>query len=159
MKNIHTWLSEYGESHQNATNKLIHWICVPAIVFSLIGMLWSIPTGPLNNWAPASIQPFVNFGTFFLALAMLYYAFLSRTLFVGMVLVAVVVTLGNYQLAQLSTPLWLISLGIFVVAWIGQFIGHKIEGKKPSFFKDLQFLMIGPAWCMSFLFRKMGISV
>lgn len=159
MRSIDTWLLEYGESHQNATNKMIHWLCVPAIVFSLIGMMWSIPVGPLDNWAPASVAPFVNWGTLFLALAMLYYAFLSRTLFLGMIVVAVVVTFGNYQLAQLATPLWLISVAIFVVAWIGQFIGHKIEGKKPSFFKDVQFLMIGPAWCMSFLFRKLGIPV
>jgi uncharacterized membrane protein YGL010W len=159
MKSIDTWLTEYGASHQNHTNKLIHWICVPLIVFSLIGMLWSIPTGALTAWAPASIAPFINFGTFFLALSVIYYAVLSRTLFLGMVVVATLVTLGNYQLAQLSTPLWLISLAIFVAAWIGQFIGHKIEGKKPSFFEDLQFLMIGPAWCMSFLFRKVGIPV
>ena len=42
---------------------------------------------------------------------------------------------------------------VFVLAWIGQFIGHLIEGKRPSFFKDLQFLLIGPAWLMAFVYR------
>jgi uncharacterized membrane protein YGL010W len=56
-------------------------------------------------------------------------------------------------------PLWGIALIIFILAWIGQFWGHKIEGKKPSFIKDVQFLMIGPAWVMSFLFRKAGLNV
>jgi uncharacterized membrane protein YGL010W len=51
-----------------------------------------------------------------------------------------------------------ISLGVFVLAWIVQFYGHKIEGKKPSFLKDVQFLMIGPAWLMHFIYKKIGIS-
>ena len=54
-------------------------------------------------------------------------------------------------------PLWASSLAIFVIAWVGQFIGHKIEGKKPSFFEDLQFLMIGPLWLLGHLYRKFGI--
>jgi uncharacterized membrane protein YGL010W len=54
-------------------------------------------------------------------------------------------------------PLWLVSLVIFAVAWIGQFYGHKVEGKKPSFFKDIQFLLIGPAWLMHFVYKKLGI--
>jgi uncharacterized membrane protein YGL010W len=53
--------------------------------------------------------------------------------------------------------LWQVCLALFIVAWIFQFIGHKIEGKKPSFFKDLQFLLIGPAWLLSFIYQKVGI--
>ena len=55
-------------------------------------------------------------------------------------------------------PLWAVSIGIFVLARMGQFYGHKLEGAKPSFFKDLQFLMIGPAWVISFLYKKFGIN-
>ena len=51
-----------------------------------------------------------------------------------------------------------VAFGIFVIAWIGQFIGHKIEGKKPSFLEDLQFLMVGPAWLLSFIYKKVGIK-
>jgi uncharacterized membrane protein YGL010W len=53
-------------------------------------------------------------------------------------------------------PVWKICTVSFVLAWIGQFIGHKIEGKKPSFFKDVAFLLIGPAWLMSFIYKKLG---
>ena len=52
-----------------------------------------------------------------------------------------------------------IYLSIFVIAWIGQFLGHKIEGKKPAFFKDLQFLLIGPLWLLSFIYNKLNIKI
>lgn len=157
MKSIDQWLEEYGESHLNPVNKRIHWVCVPLIVFSLIGLLWSIPHSYFAGILPGAAEPFLNWGTLFLAFAAVYYLVLSRALFVGMLVVCAVVTWGNYQISLMDVPLWAVSLAIFVVAWIGQFIGHKIEGKKPSFFQDLTFLMIGPAWCMSFLYGKLGI--
>ena len=60
-------------------------------------------------------------------------------------------------LAALATPLWQSCLAIFVVAWIGQFVGHAVEGRRPSFFKDLQFLLIGPLWLLSFAYRRLGL--
>jgi uncharacterized membrane protein YGL010W len=51
---------------------------------------------------------------------------------------------------------WKICLVLFVLAWIGQFVGHKIEGKKPSFFQDVVFLLIGPAWLLHFIYKKAG---
>ncbi|MBC7923728.1 MAG: DUF962 domain-containing protein [Ferruginibacter sp.] len=158
MRTTEQWLSEYGESHRNHTNKLIHWICVPAIVFSLIGLLSSVPLGGLASLFPPAFAPFVNLGTVFMLVSLLFYLRLSPVMFLGMVVIATLVVWGNYQLALVSPlPLWATSLVIFTVAWIGQFIGHRIEGKKPSFLQDLQFLLIGPAWLLSFIFRKMGI--
>lgn len=155
MKTSQQWFDEYGESHQNHTNKTIHWICIPLIMFSLIGLLWSIPTPELFS---QFVFP-VNFGTLFLLLALLYYVLLSIPLALGMTVVAAAIIAGNQFLAQhISMPLWLVSLIIFAVAWVGQFIGHNIEGKKPSFFKDLQFLLIGPLWLMHFVFKKLGIT-
>ncbi|MDX1442231.1 MAG: Mpo1-like protein [Gammaproteobacteria bacterium] len=153
MKTADEWFAKYGESHQHPTNKLIHWICVPAIVFSLIGLLWSIPRPEFF----AGISPWLNWGTLFIALAMVYYAVLSLPLALGMIVVSGVVIWGNAWLAQLETPLWQVALAIFVVAWIGQFIGHRIEGKKPSFFEDIQFLLIGPIWLLGFIYRKAGL--
>ena len=60
--------------------------------------------------------------------------------------------------AAATQPLYQVCVTVFVIAWIGQFIGHKIEGKKPSFFKDLQFLLVGPMWLLHFVYRKLGIS-
>lgn len=153
MRSADEWFNEYGESHRNHINKTIHWICVPAIVFSLVGLLWSLPA----PGAFADISPLLNWGSLFVAVAMFYYLLLSWQLALGMLIFSSLVLWGNHELAQLETPLWQIALAIFVVAWIGQFIGHKIEGKKPSFFRDVQFLLIGPAWLLGFIYRKAGI--
>lgn len=157
MRKIDQLLLEYGESHQNQTNKKVHWICVPAIMFSLIGMLWSIPNAGLVTLLGSELQGFANFGALFLLLATLYYLRLSFNLFLGMVGIALLMALGNRALFQMSESMFLVSLLIFAGAWVGQFIGHKIEGKKPSFLKDLQFLLIGPAWLLHFIYKKTGI--
>ena len=151
MKSVHSWLEEYGESHQHPVNKRIHWICVPLIMFSLIGLLWAIP----QDYFPGH---WINWGSLLVLLALIYYLILSPKIFIGMFLISLGLILGNSWVAE-SSPLiqWRFSLSIFVLAWIGQFIGHKIEGKKPSFFKDVQFLLIGPAWLLSFIYKKLGI--
>lgn len=147
------WFAEYGESHQNARNKLLHWFCVPAITISLLGLLWSIPTPTF-----AHQSAWLNWATLFIALVLIYYLWLSVPLAIGMLLFTAA-TLGLIQLHEQMAlmELWQTSLTIFVVAWIGQFIGHKIEGKKPSFFQDIQFLLIGPLWLLGFIYRRLGI--
>ncbi len=156
MRRIDALLSEYGESHQNATNKAIHWICVPAIFFSIVGLIASIPSGPVEAFLGQG-NPYANWATVVLALVTIYYASLSLSLTIGMVLFGLLCLTLTRTLGSLGQPLWLISIIIFVVAWIGQFYGHKVEGKKPSFFKDVQFLLIGPAWLMHFIYKRIGI--
>lgn len=154
MKTIEQWLDEYDESHKNRINKILHWICVPLIVLSLVGMLWSIPL-------PLGIDNFLfkpNWALVFIVFVLIYYFLLSFKLSLGMLLVSVAMIIILEALSGLPAPLWLISLVVFVIAWIGQFIGHKFEGKSPSFFKDVQFLLIGPLWLLSFIYRKLGIS-
>jgi uncharacterized membrane protein YGL010W len=159
MKTIDQWLDEYGESHRNKINKTIHWICVPSIMFSVLGMLAAIPTLSLFNWAPVTVSAFANWAGVVVILASLFYLRLSFFMFIGMAAISVAMLLGVREFARIQlAPLWAMCLGIFVVAWIGQFIGHKIEGKKPSFFKDLQFLLIGPAWLLGFIYRKLGVK-
>lgn len=150
MKTADQWLDKYGESHQNPVNKLIHWICIPAIVVSLLGLLISVPM----PWD----FPHLNLATILLVLSIGFYAKLSTRLAAGMVVVSVGTYSAALSLTALSIPLWVSSLVIFVIAWIAQFIGHKIEGQKPSFFEDLQFLLIGPLWLLGFIYRKAGIS-
>lgn len=153
MAGIEKWLDDYGQSHQNPVNKAFHWICVPAIVFSLIGLMWSLPVPRVFT----EISSILNWGTLFLMASIVYYFILSATLALGMVAVSAGIIYALFRLDALSTPLWQISIGIFVIAWIGQFIGHMVEGKRPSFFEDLQFLMIGPIWLLSFIYRRLGI--
>lgn len=154
MKSLQQWLAEYGESHQNETNKTIHWICVPTIFFSVVGLLYSVKF----PWIITGVQ--INLAMVIMLLVILYYFSLSRTLWIGMVLFGVLCLFICGLIERVNfIPLWLFCVITFVLAWIGQFYGHKVEGKKPSFFKDLQFLMIGPAWLMSFIYKKIGISL
>jgi len=157
MDRMNLLLNEYGESHQNETNKLIHWICVPLIFFSILGLIWSVPHGVLNELTGLD-SPFVNWATLVLLLVLIYYITLSVPLAIGMALFSMVCIWTAHTLdTRAPWPLWAICLIIFVLAWIGQFYGHKVEGKKPSFLKDLQFLLIGPAWLMHFIFKKLHI--
>ena len=155
MKPVSLWLNEYAESHQHPLNIKIHTICVPLIMLSLVALLSTI------SIEIELLQNFYNLnhlGIILVALALVYYFFLSIPFFVGMIPVSFLLILGTQWLDSFSTPLWKLSLLIFVVAWIGQFYGHKIEGKKPSFFKDIQFLLIGPIWLLSKLYSRYGIS-
>ncbi len=141
MKSLDTWLEMYGESHQNKTNQRIHEVCVPLITWSLLGMLWCIPR-------PAFFGYF-NWAWAFVIVASIFYLSLKnlKAISVALGLVIPFMLLTQFFFVQLLAEYFLITwIVIFVVAWIGQFIGHKIEGKKPSFFEDLQFLLIGPIW-------------
>ena len=153
MRTAEQWFSEYGESHQNATNKAIHWVAVPLIYATVVGLLWSIPQPQWMaqvswlNWAVVALIP-----------TLLFYVVMSLPLALGMAALSGLClwACSALQAAGQSVLWW--SVGLFVVAWVFQFIGHHVEGKKPSFFKDLQFLLIGPAWVIGFLYRKLGIK-
>jgi uncharacterized membrane protein YGL010W len=149
MRSADEWFDDYGQSHQNATNKLIHWICVPLIFWSVMALIWSIPSPMAGlNWAVLAAL-----------LAQFYYVMLSPKLSVGIGLYMVLSLLICQAVDDTgSYALWQVALAVFVLAWIGQFIGHKIEGEKPSFFKDLQFLLIGPAWLMGFIYKRLSLS-
>lgn len=157
MRSLDTWFSEYAQSHQNPSNKLIHWICVPLIFFSILGLLASIPADGLKSLFPIFLQPYMHWGTLLVALALVFYIRLSLSMALGILLFSVLCLQGVVWLHALDFPLWGSSIIIFAAAWIGQFVGHTIEGKKPSFLKDIQFLLIGPAWLMSFIYRTLGI--
>lgn len=153
MRTINEWFGNYGEDHRNRINRLIHWICVPAILWSAIAALWVIPV-------PASIgRP-----GFWCGLAMVgafaFYWKLSKPVGIAMLLVFVVFGLATEFLYRAigPTPLLWSAAVVFVVAWIGQFIGHVIEGARPSFFTDLAYLLIGPAWLAGKVLRRLGIG-
>ena len=155
MKPAQRWLDEYGESHQHPLNQKIHWICVPLIMLSLVALLSLLPL----KLAMLNQYPILNHsGLLLVVIASLYYFFLSIPLFAGMIPVSALMLFAVDFLALVPLPLWQTATAIFVLAWIGQFYGHKIEGKKPSFLKDVQFLLIGPLWLLSKLYRRYGIT-
>jgi uncharacterized membrane protein YGL010W len=138
---IDVLLARYGESHRNPVNELIHIVCIPAIVFSLLGILWAL-------------HPAV--ALLVVAAALAYYVTLSRPFALGMGMMAGAMLV---LLAMLPDGTVLpTSIGVFVAAWLGQFIGHHIEGKKPSFFDDLRFLLIGPLFVLSILYRRIRLA-
>jgi uncharacterized membrane protein YGL010W len=158
MRQIDKLLSEYGESHQNPTNKLVHWICVPIIFWSITALLWLVKL-PIEI---EFLQVQLNLTLVILVLVLVYYTRLSVPLSIGMTIFSIICGLVSHKLELLtlesSIKLWMIALGAFIIAWIFQFWGHNIEGKKPSFLKDLQFLLVGPAWLMHFIFKKVGLA-
>lgn len=152
MRKIEMLLNEYGESHTNKVNILIHAIAVPAIYFVTIGLIWSIPT-------PGFIDFFNVTWAHVIAIPVLYYYFmLSGPIGAAMTLLTMVVFLGIQQLEVFGISVWKFSLALFVVMWVAQFIGHKIEGKKPSFLSDLRFLLVGPAWWWVHWLKRMNIQ-
>lgn len=155
MRKIDLLFAEYAESHRNSTNKLIHWICVPLIFWTILGFISLIPS-------PHFCAPY--FGCISLVslivviLITLFYLRLS--LLIGFIMIFAMLLMEHLAYAvniHFGNKSWMVYLAVFVITWILQFVGHKIEGKKPSFLKDLQFLLIGPIWLLSFVLKKMGI--
>lgn len=132
-------LAHYEESHRNPTNEVIHFVAIPLIMFSLLGLLFAI-------------HPWVAYA--FVLAAMAYYVRLSGVFLVTMAVLSVI---GLVLVHALGEHVLTVSIVVFVGAWIAQFVGHKIEGKKPSFFEDLQYLFVGPIFVLSKLFLKLGI--
>ncbi len=157
MSKFQNLLDEYSESHQNQTNKLIHWICIPLIFWSIVALIYTIPNALLKetfgnhflaNWAVIILIP-----------VLLYYFTLSATIAIGiLIFVSICLFTSEFLFQNSNFPLWATALIVFFVSWIGQFYGHKVEGRKPSFLKDIQFLLIGPAWLMHFIYKRMGIK-
>lgn len=139
-RRVDTLLTHYGESHQHSTNELIHFIAIPLIMLSLSGLLYAV-------------HPLVLY--VFLAGSFIYYARLSIIFLITMLVWSAVML---WMIQSMGTQLVTLSVAIFMGAWILQFIGHKIEGKKPSFFEDIQYLWVGPLFVLSKLFSKIGVK-
>lgn len=156
---IERLFAEYAHSHKHPVNVLIHWICVPLLAFSIVGLIWMIPFPHIEFLG--SMNGFVNWASFFIAFIIYYYLKLSPTLSYGMLFLIGVFSYFIVQLEYVEAaggkPVWLVCLVIFILSWIGQFIGHKIEGKKPSFLTDVKFLLVGPIWLLSKIYNKLKI--
>ena len=161
MSKVNTYLEEYSSSHQNKINKRIHWVCVPLIFSTVVGFLSTFSIANFLSFAasePTFLQKnLLNVGFLFISLGWIFYFRLSKTLSAGMFFFTMINYFSAIYLEKSVTQFRLWCLLIFALAWIGQFVGHAIEGKKPSFFKDLQFLLIGPIWLLNFLYKKVGI--
>lgn len=156
MRKVDLLFAEYSKSHRNATNKLIHWICVPLIFWAILGFISLIPAPHLcisyfGCISMVSIITVVLITLFYLRLSLL----ISIIMFALTLVSEHLIYLTNISLEKQSLFLY---LSVFIVAWIFQFIGHKIEGQRPSFLKDIQFLLIGPIWLLTYILKKVGIK-
>ncbi|WP_294322278.1 Mpo1-like protein [uncultured Chryseobacterium sp.] len=155
MRKIDLLFAEYAESHRNATNKLIHWICVPLIFWTILGFISIIPSKSIGFRYIGEIS-YVSFAA--IALVTIFYMRLSVLISLMMFFVMILMESFAYGInIRFKGDSWMVYLSVFIATWILQFVGHKIEGKKPSFLKDLQFLLVGPIWLLSFILKKLGI--
>ena len=152
-RRIDRWFAHYSDDHRNAANQRIHVFAVPLILWSVIAILWTIPV--VATWFRPGL--FAALAMFF---AWMFYYRASRRIGLGMLVVFVAMAwltrglfyaLGREQLLYLA-------IGVFVVAWVAQFVGHSklFEGRRPSFLTDLRYLLVGPAWLLSKVYRKLG---
>ncbi|MGK0442644.1 MAG: YGL010W-like membrane protein [Pseudohongiellaceae bacterium] len=145
-------LNQYSASHQNPSNQLIHSIAVPLIYISVLGLCWTIPLRFFDiSW--------FNMSTLATLVTLAFYMTHSLSLALGMLTLSVFSVMLFLWLESQHISVAIISISIFFLAWIAQFIGHGIEGKKPSFFEDLRFLLIGPGWVIAKLYRRLHISL
>ena len=155
-RNIYDWLDEYEKYHKNPINKIIHWFCVPMIMLSLFGLL-SLHEIKFHIF---NLDLNIKLNLFFIIIAIIFYTRLSLTITFGMLAISsIMLLIIDYILIYDTKTLFYFYLSIFIFSWIIQFIGHKIEGKKPAFIKDLKFLLIGPAWLLSFIYKKFRIKI
>jgi len=156
MRKLDRLIARYEEFHQDKTNRFVHFVCVPLIALSLVGLLWCVKI-PTTLGDELSFT--LNAGAVFIGLASVYYLFLSLGSLLGMLYFGLAASLLCISVEASPLPLFAVSLTVFVLAWAGQFVGHGIEGKKPAFTEDIQFLLVSPAWLLDALYRKPAVTL
>ncbi|MDN7125174.1 DUF962 domain-containing protein [Pseudidiomarina sp. 1APP75-32.1] len=151
MKTITDHLSEYAAYHRDRRNIATHLLGIPMIVIA-IQILLSRPHWSFEGW-------FLSPALIIAVIASFFYLRLDRPLGLLMaVLLALTVVLG-VQVAALSTSAWLSwGVGLFVVGWAFQFIGHYFEGRKPAFVDDIMGLAIGPLFVVAEVVFMLGLK-
>ena len=139
MTPIQDLFKEYEQTHRHPVNQMFHMICIPFLVWSVLGVLWSFKI---------SYGGLINGATIVVPLAILYYSTFSRQLaFILFLVGAVMLTFCAYF--DRHSLLVLLSIIVFFLSWTGQLVGYHFEGMRPTFFRDLQFLLIAPIWIMA----------
>ena len=157
MRDLSTFLHDYGDSHRHPVNQWVHIFCVPAIFVSTLGLFWLIPVGQWLGLEGAAAY-WVNGGTLLAVLCMPFYLRLSMGVSLLMLGWFVLSLWAIQSVLASGLSLFWTSLVVWIVAWAVQVVGHKIEGKKPSFTDDLVFLLVGPVFVSLELAYKLGLS-
>ncbi|MGH8126596.1 MAG: DUF962 domain-containing protein [Rhodanobacteraceae bacterium] len=154
MRTVNDWFGSYADDHRNPTNRAIHWVCVPTIMWAVIAALWTIPP-ILPDWFKPGLWAVLA-----MVAAYGFYHRLSHNLAYAMAAAFAVSGAITWVLYGALGPrrLLILAIVLFVLAWIGQFVGHAIEGRRPAFLTNVVQLLIGPAWLMGKLMRRLGIA-
>ncbi|MCW4627689.1 MULTISPECIES: DUF962 domain-containing protein [Marinomonas] len=151
MKTIVEHLSQYAFYHQDRRNVATHFVGIPLIVVG-IAVLLSRPHFTLLEivFTPALIVALAS---------SVFYIRLDKLIGVVMtMLLALAIWFAELVAAQ-STSIWFITgVGLFVVGWVFQFVGHYFEGKKPAFLDDVIGLIIGPLFVFVELLFLLGLK-
>ena len=147
------WLKRYEETHNDLTYPAVYWTAVPMVVLGIVGLLWALPI-PDEFF---EISPLLNWGTAFLMATTVYYFIISVSLAIGMLPFVVGVAGVQMWLAQSDYSPFQVSIGLLVAGIIGLWMGHRNEAGLRPVLQDLQLMMIGPAWILSVLYRRIGI--
>jgi hypothetical protein len=147
------WLKRYEDTHQDVTYPTVYWAAVNMVVLGTVGIFWTLPI-PDEFF---EISPLLNWGTAFLMASAVYYFIISVSLAIGML---------PYVLGVAGVQAWLmqsdfspirVSIGLLLAGIIGLFMGHRNKSSLRPVLQDLQLMMIGPAWLLSVLYRRIGI--
>jgi uncharacterized membrane protein YGL010W len=149
------WLTDYGDSHTDIRNPGIYWLSVPILVLGTVGILWSLPVPE----AFARISPVLNWGSVFLVAAVVYYFIISIPLAIGMLPFVAGIAAVQLWLEDTSWSLIGISSVMFVISVAGLYLGHYKNGGFRAVFSDIHHMMIGPAWLLANLYRRLGIPI
>jgi uncharacterized membrane protein YGL010W len=147
------WLKHYEESHRDVTYPGIYWAAVNMVVIGTVGILWTLPI-PDEFF---EISPLLNWGTAFLMASAVYYFIISVSLAIGLLPYVLGVAAIQTWLSQSDFSPFRVSIGLLVAGIIGLFMGHRNKSSLRPVLQDLQLMMIGPAWLLSVLYRRIGI--
>lgn len=157
---IDIYFDKYNEYHTNPVNRIINYICIPVITFSILGFVWSLPFIHTNFLGVK--DGFLNWGSFLIAFSIYYYYRVSPILSYAMLLVVFAFAYGIVQLEYWQKAggmvLPQVCIVLFVIANILQLIGYKLEGKKPMMFFNFKFLLLSPIWLISLILKRFNIK-
>lgn len=147
------WLKHYEDTHQDLTYPAVYWAAVNMVVLGTVGILWTLPI-PDEFF---EISPLLNWGTAFLMASAVYYFIISVSLAIGMLPYLLGVAGVHAWLMQSDFSPIRVSIGLLLAGIIGLFMGHRNKSSLRPVLQDLQLMMIGPAWLLSALYRRIGI--
>ena len=134
--------ADYAAFHGTPGNKACHYVAVPLIVLTVFALLARVPLGTVGGFT-------VTLAEVLIVLATVWYLTLDRALALMMLAASVLCAWAG----RVIPPG--VALGVFVAAWVLQFIGHYVyEHRSPAFFRNLAHLLVGPLWVLAKATRR-----